>query len=222
MHKDYLKNFHATFFNKLFTLANKKSIPYLIKSYNKNQIIALANEPCTQVGIITKGEIRIEHLHISGNKTIINTLKQYDIFGEILIFSNESSYPFDIISNTKTDIFFITKLNLLRIFTEDINLMEQFLNHISSSYLNLNKLIKLKSQKTIESKLAYYFLYFQNLSNNNLTCNIKNKTYLADILGVERQSLLRVLKKLQSDNCIIYNKKEIKILNLSYFRNLIE
>ena len=87
-------------------------------------------------------------------------------------------------------------MNLLKILKENINLLEQLLSHISSSYIILNRLIKLKSQKTIEHKLAYYFIYFENITEKKLSCKINSKTQLADFLGIERPSLHRALNNL--------------------------
>lgn len=222
MERFTFKNFHIQFYQDLIHLVKYKNIPYTIKKYEKNQVIALSNDECLQVGIITKGGVKIEQTLNSGETILIKSLKQYDIFGEILIFASDSKYPYDIISSTKTEIFFISKTNLLKIFKDDINLLEQFLGHISSSYLILNRLIKLKSQKTIENKLAYYFIYYKNINETNLTCTIDSKTQLANFIGIERQSLFRVLKKLQDKNYLIFNKNSITIKNFQYFQNLIK
>lgn len=222
MHKDYLKNFHALFYQDLFNAVKQKHIPYSTKNYQKEHIIALSGDECRQIGILIKGEIRIEQLFNNGKKNIINILKQFDIFGEILVFSNEAIYPFDIISATKAEVFFISKENLLKIFTDETSLLTQFLTHVASSYLTLNQIIKLKSQKTIESKLAYYFLHIKKITADKRKCTIKNKTYLADLIGVERQSLSRVFKDLQSKDYLSYDKNLIIIKDFYYFQKLIE
>jgi|SRR5690554_3318944 len=222
MHKFPIKKFHAQFYHELFYFVKSKNIPYIIKKYDKNQFIALSDDECSHIGIIIKGEARIEQMLNNGKINLIKSLKQYNIFGEILIFSDNPKYPYDIISSTKIEIFFISKINLLKIFKDDINLLDIFLSHISASYLNLNNLIKLKSQKAIENKLAFYLIHFKKITKSNLSCKIKNKTHLADLIGVERQSLLRVLKKLQDKNCLVFNKNDIYIKDYHYFQKLIE
>lgn len=222
MNKYPLKNFYLDFFHQLYYAAKNMGLNYSLKKYEKNQVIALRETECKQIGIITKGEARIEHLSSSGKRDIIRSLKRYDIFGEILIFTEDSHYPYDIISISKTEIFFINKENLLKILKENINLLENFLSHISSSYIILNKIIKLKSQKTIEHKLAYYFLYFENITENKLSCKIKSKTYLADLLGIERPSLHRALNNLQERDYLFFEKNHIIIKDLAFFKKLVE
>ncbi len=221
MHKDYLKNFHALFYQELFSLIKNNSSLYSIKHYKKEQIIALSGDDCPHVGIVLDGVISIEQIHSDGSKNIINTLKQYDIFGEILIFSDQSTYPYDIIASKNCEILFITKQNLLKIFKEDIDFLDKFLYHISISYMNLNQLIKLKSQKTIIHKLAYFLLNYAHISKNNLNCKIESKTKLAQLMGVERQSLIRELNHLRDSDILTYDRHFIYVKDLDYFKGLI-
>lgn len=222
MHRDYLKNFHSTFYQDLFSIIKKNKLPYNIRSYEKGQIIASINQQCERVGIILAGDVQIEHILEDGKKVIINQLIQYDIFGEILLFSKKPVYPYQIVSYDISEILFISKEILLKIFKEDINLLEKYLYHISESYMNLNKYIKLKSQKTIINKLAYYFIHYANITENQLICKLKSKTYLAEFLGIERQSLIRELNYLKTKNFIEYDKKNIYIRDFFYFSSLIE
>ena len=165
MNKYPLKNFYLDFYHQLYYLAKNKGLHFSLKKYEKEQIIALRDSKCKQIGIVLKGEVRIEHLSSSGKRDIIRILKRYDIFGEILIFTETSRYPYDIISATNTEIFFINKENLLKILKENISLLT-ILTHIASSYLMLNKIIKLKSQKLL-NKISFYFLYFEKIKENN-------------------------------------------------------
>ncbi len=222
MHKFELKNFHVSFYYELINTIKKHNIPYIHKKYLKDDVIVLSQSKCQAMGIIQKGEIKIEHLMSNGNKQIITTLKEYDVFGEILLFSEAPYYPYDIITTTNCEIFMITKENLLKIFKEDISILGKFLSHISQSYIRLNRLIKLLSQKTLKHKLAYYFLDFENLTKGNNTCKIKNKTTLASLLGVERQSLIRELNNLRDLGKLFYVRNEITIIDVDYFDSLVE
>jgi len=222
MHKDYLKNFHANFYEDILLLVKRKKFPYSIRHYDKENVIALNGQPCIFVGIVLNGQLKIEQNQSDGKKTIINTLKRYDIFGEILLFTEQPIYPYDIITSTNCDILFISKAILLKIFNEDLNLLEKYLYHISKSYMNLNQVIKLKSQKTIVSKLAYYFIHYMNITENNLECKIDSRTQLAELLGIERQSLFRTLKYLTDNERIYYEGKSIYIKDFYFFKQLIE
>ncbi len=222
MHKDYLKNFQITFYQDLISIISKRKLPNNIKNYEVGQVIASINQQCEKVGIVLKGNVHIEHILEEGKKIIINQLIKYDIFGEILLFSNEPFYPYQIVSTTTSQVLFINKATLLKTFKEDINLLEKYLFHIAESYMNLNKYIKLKSQKTIVNKLAFYFINYANINSSQLICKLKSKTYLASFLGIERQSLVRELNNLKNKKLIDYDRKNIYIKDFSYFNQLIE
>lgn len=222
MNKEYLKNFHPLFYQDLLAIIAKKKYPYSVRNYTKQQIIALSDDCCSSIGIVLKGQIKIERSLLNGKRHTINTLKQYDIFGEILLFAEEPNYPYEIIAFNNCEILFIRKTILLKIFKEDINILEKFLYHISKSYMNLNKYIKLISQKTILCKLAYYLLNYGHITENNLTYKIDSKTHLAEIIGVERQSLIRELNRLKENNRLFYDRKFIYIKDFHYFKQLTE
>ncbi|QVK18721.1 Crp/Fnr family transcriptional regulator [Mycoplasmatota bacterium] len=222
MNKEYLKNFHALFYQDLLSIILQKKYPYSVRNFSKQQVIAFSDDCCSSIGIVLKGQIKIEQLHANGKRNIINTLNEYDIFGEILLFANEPTYPYEIIAVSNCEVLFITKPILLKIFKEDINILEKFLYHISNSYMNLNKYIKLITKKTIVCKLAYYLIYYAHITENNFTYEIDTKTHLAELIGVERQSLIRELNNLQKNNRLFYDRKHIYIKDFYYFKQLIE
>ncbi|NLG82146.1 MAG: winged helix-turn-helix domain-containing protein, partial [Bacilli bacterium] len=59
-------------------------------------------------------------------------------------------------------------------------------------------------------------------TNNQLNITIRNKTELANLLGVERQSLLRELKNLAQEGYLESNKKQVIVKNYEYFAKLVD
>lgn len=216
-----LKNFHIDFFHELLYVIKKNNLSYHSKKYEKNQIIFIANSKCERIGIILNGKISIEHVLKDGKKVTINIIEKYDIFGEILLFSDENIYPYNIIANTKCEVMFLSRDVLLSILNQNTFLLNKFLFHISESYMTLNKYIKLKSQKNIVSKLAFYFLQYANIDSNNLICKLNTKSDLANFLGVERQSLIRELNNLKSKNILSYDKKNIYLKDITFFEKIV-
>lgn len=216
------KKFHLEFFYELNHMLKTGNVKHSIRKYPKDQIIFLTGSRCQSIGILLKGEVKIEHLTETGTRILIRNLNQYNIFGEILLFSPEPYYPYDIVAKSNCEILFISKDSLLRILSENPNILEKYLQHIAESYHQINKLIKLKSQKTLRHKLAYYFLNYEHLNKENHSLIIKSKTELANLLGVERQSLFRELKNLENEGYLELNKKEVILKNLTYFASLVD
>jgi CRP-like cAMP-binding protein len=216
------KNFNINFYQDLIQILHLKSHPYYKKKFHNQQIICMMHSRCETIGIIINGSVNIEHTLEDGKKIIINQLYQYDIFGEILIFSDEQNYPYSIVANQETEILFIHKTILLTALSEDKDLLEQFLNHVSKSYMKINKYVKLMSQKQILNKIAFYLIHYQGIDSSNLTCRLTTKTEMADFLGIERQSLIRELNHLKNKQVIDYNKDYIYIKNLAYLENLVK
>jgi CRP-like cAMP-binding protein len=216
------KNFNINFYQDLIQILHLKSYPSYKKRFNSNQIICMTHSRCETIGIILNGSVNIEHSLEDGKKIIVNQLYQYDVFGEILIFSDEQQYPYSIVANQETEILFIHKTILLSALSEDKDLLEQFLNHVSKSYMKINKYVKLMSQKQILNKIAFYLIHYQGIDQSNLTCRLTTKTELADFLGIERQSLIRELNHLKNKKIIDYNKDYIYIKDLAYLEHLVK
>jgi CRP-like cAMP-binding protein len=215
-----IKSQRPSLFEEMVKIIHENDFPYTIKKYEKNQLICEAQSKCDKIGIVIDGEISIENILFNGKKNIINIIN--DCFGEILLFTEENLYPYNVVSYKNCEIIFITKEILFKIFKVDMIILEKFLQHISQSYMILNQYIKLKSQKTINSKLAYYLIHYVKISPEYTKYKITTKTELAEFLGVERQSLIRELNKLKEKLVIDYNKQYIMIINYDYIISLID
>ena len=81
-----------------------KSVPYIIKNYEKNEVIAVEDDECNSLGIILDGNIEIHKPFPSGKVVTINHFKAGNIFGEALVFSGKHLYPATIISSDNSKI----------------------------------------------------------------------------------------------------------------------
>jgi CRP/FNR family transcriptional regulator, dissimilatory nitrate respiration regulator len=213
-----IKNFQINFYDELKEYLKTKPQSYTIKRFNKKQVLHQAGSPCDYLGIVLNGAVSIEHHLEDGKRLVINHLAKHEIFGEILLFSLEKIYPYDIIASTNCDILYIDQKTIIQLLMHDKVLLEKYLIHLSNSYATLNRYIKLKSQKTIVNKLAYYLVKYEKLNEGNKVCHLTTKTQLADFLGVERQSLIRELNHLRAQGVLDYDKECLYILNLDYFK----
>src|SRR5450830_1402355 len=58
-----------------------------LKSYKKNDYIFISGDSFTGIGIILEGTAAVLNERISGDRVIITTVKQGDVFGEMIAFS---------------------------------------------------------------------------------------------------------------------------------------
>lgn len=70
-----------------------KCLTPIARNYKRNDMITLAGEPFTGIGILLKGEASVSKETPSGNRMVIHMIKPGDMFGEMIAFSDHSTWP---------------------------------------------------------------------------------------------------------------------------------
>ena len=208
--------------NKLFNGITEENIKALlpclkanIKEFSKDQIIFHQGDIIDKVGIIIEGNIKIEKVDFWGNNTILRTLSNNEMFGEIYAFEKKP-LELSIIASTNCKILLLdfnkilTPCNIACVFHTDliINLLKIFANKTTL----MNKKLEILSKRSIEDKILSY-LKTVSLNKNNKTFSIPyNRQELADFLVVNRSALSKELMKLKKEGIINYNKNTFTLL----------
>lgn len=190
----------------LNTLSKKEH--QLVKGYQieKNKTIHHEGDVCETVGIIISGKVDVVSYSFKGHEVLLNSLKAGDIFGNNLIFSSDPIYRGDVIAKEKSVIAFINKENLAFLLQNNRDFLNEYLKAQSDFGKSLNARIQLLSFANAEERLFYY------ASKTNNVIEFKNVTSLAAILGVQRETLSRLLTSLINRHLIKKEKGKITVI----------
>lgn len=188
----------------LLQVLNKKEHK-LVNGYQvaKNSVIAHEGDTCESIGVIVSGKVDIVSYSFQGKELILNSLKAGEIFGNNLIFSSEPIYKGDVIAKEKCVIAFINKENLLFLLQNNRDFLELYLKAQSDFGKSLNARIQLLSFTNAEERLQYY------ASKNDNVIVFKNVTTLAAQIGIQRETLSRLLTSLVKRHLIKKEKGKI-------------
>lgn len=177
----------------------------LVKGYQvtKNSVIHHEGDTCESIGVIVSGKVDIVSYSFQGKELILNSLKAGEIFGNNLIFSSEPIYKGDVIAKEKCVIAFINKENLLFLLQNNKDFLELYLKAQSDFGKSLNARIQLLSFTNAEERLQYY------ASKNDNVIIFKNVTTLAAQIGIQRETLSRLLTSLVKRHLIKKEKGKI-------------
>lgn len=180
----------------------------LVKGYQvtKNSVINHEGDLCENIGVIISGKVDIVSYSFQGKEQILNSLKAGDIFGNNLIFSSEPIYRGDVIAKEKCVIAFINKENLLYLLQNNQEFLTLYLKAQSDFGKSLNARIQLLSFTNAEERLVYY------ASKNDNVITFKNVTTLAAQIGIQRETLSRLLTSLVKRHLIKKEKGKITFL----------
>lgn len=190
------------------------SIKSSLIKYSKNEIIAYEDDICTSLGLIINGAIVIERLYPSGKEIVMKKLKDGDVFGEALIFSNVNKYPATVMAAEDCKVLYLPKDEIIKLFSFNTLFMKNFMELLSEKIFILNSKIKSLSFKTVNQKVANYILQECILQKTN---NIKLKGSKEDValyIGIPRPSLSRELIKFRDKGIIEFDRSSIKVLNI--------
>lgn len=165
------------------------------------------------LGIISKGEVNLIRADYYGNRTIIETLKENDIFESKMfnLMNNELS----IIALEDTEVIMIEYNRVINRCKNNCcyhnQLIDNMLKIIIEKLNTTYERIQILTKKSIREKILEYFK-FESYKNNKKRFKMSlSFTSLSEYLSVDRSALMREIKNLKEDNIIEINNKCIKL-----------
>lgn len=179
----------------------------MVKGYQiaKGNIIFHEGDVCESIGIIISGKIDIVSYSFQGKELLINSLKAGEVFGNNLLFSSSPIYKGDVVAKDKCVVAFINKENLVYLLQNNSEFLDLYLQAQSDKAKLLTARIQLLSFPNAEERLFYY------ASKNHNVIEFKNVTTLAATLGVQRETLSRLLTSLVERHLIKKEKGKITV-----------
>lgn len=184
-------------------LTEKEKACLIYKDLKKDEVLFHEDDVCEYVGIIMKGRVFIISYLSDGKEIIYNTLEKDQLFGNNLIFSSVPYYKGDIIAQSDSLIALIGNEDLLKILQNNKNFLKEYLKIQSDSSKILNDRIRLLSISCAEER----FLYFMHENRNRVSYDSIEQ--LARQMYLTRETLTRLLRRLESNNSIIRENKVI-------------
>lgn len=190
-------------------------IPYNIKKYEKNNIIAIEGDDCNSIGIILEGEIEIHKPFHSGKTLTINHFKKGNVFGEALVFSGQHLYPATIIATDESYIMYLKRDIILKLMTLDERIIKNFMGLLSNRILMLKDRITNLSFDSLRKKISNIILIEYKRQNSSNIILPYNRKRMAELLNIPRPSLSRELINMKEEGLIDINKNKVSILDLN-------
>ncbi|KEH98950.1 cAMP-binding protein [Clostridium botulinum C/D str. BKT12695] len=197
------------------------SINYKVTSYEKGETIAIEGDPIHSIGLVLDGCVEVQKNYSSGKIVSINRIKRGNVFGEAIIFSNKNTYPSTIVAFENSEVFFISKKNILSMCASNTLFLNNFMRLLSNRILKLNKILRDISYETIRAKLCNFILNEYKIQKSMKIKLSSSRQEMADSFGITRPSLSRELANMKNDGLIDFEKKFITILDLEEIENVL-
>ena len=198
---------------KLFNKVDSKQYLKYFKiiDYKKEDIIFNEGDVCIHLTFVLDGEISVRTYSLNGKEEILNVIYPGGIFGDIISYSNKTTYIGHIISNRNSVVAHIKKTDWITLIQKDETLLINFLNHLTNKTFKTKMDNKLLLHKNIEDRI-YFYLNTQIDKKKTRKIYITSVTNLANELNLPRPSVSRSLSNMETKGLIKRNKKEIEVL----------
>ena len=183
-----------------------------IRDYPNNYTFAMESDISKSIGIVLEGRVLIKAYTLGGSNFTLNSIEQGQIFGDILIFSNEhNTFPGSLVTQGKTKIALIPNRVFEKFLFNDNDLLRNFLRLLSDKSYELNYKSRLLSQDSVRDKILFYLFHQRRIQKSRTIYLNMTKEELANQLFVQRPSLSRELAKMKRDGIIDYDRYTITI-----------
>ena len=197
----------------LFRGIREEDLPKLLdclnakkSAYGKQDIILLAGQPVSSVGIVLSGQIQIVREDFLGNRDIVTELEPGDLFAESYSFVSADSLPVTVLSVTESEVLWTECGRIVSPCSSacgfHAKLIENMLSILASKNILLNRKIEHLSKRTTREKLLSY-LSDQAARSGGREFDIPfNRQELADYLCVDRSAMSSELSRLQKEGIL--------------------
>ena len=196
--------------NDMEYLLNK--IHFQLRKFEKNEVLAIAGEEVKSLFILLSGSARGEMINYSGKTIKIEDIEAPKPLASAFLFGKENKFPVTVTANNKVKALSIPVPEFLKLLQENEQILKNYLHSISTKTQFLSRKIQFLSFKSIKEKIAHFFLQMAGDKFHSIEIK-QTQQQLADMFGVTRPSLARVLGEMQQEGLIKIERKTVTILD---------
>jgi len=189
-----------------------KKIHLQLRNFVKDEVVVAAGQNVNNLYIILSGSVKGEMIDYSGKVIKIEDIEAPKPLASAFLFGKENKFPVTVTANSDGRMLVIPISGFLKLLQLNRQLLRNYLNSISTRAQFLSQKLQFLSFKSIKGKMAYYLL--KEAGEHSKFVELKTtQQQLADLFGVTRPSLARVLSEMQKSGWIRIDKKTVTLLN---------
>jgi CRP-like cAMP-binding protein len=173
----------------------------------KNTILFRESEPGEAMFLLARGRISLHKLTPEGREVVIKVLKPGEVFAEVILFE-QKSYPVTAIALTEALAFKLLRRDLLQLLRQE-DFRNDFIAMLLRKQRYLADKIQQMTSQDVEQRLRA-FLAEQYGEREQIQADI-NKKQLASAIGVNPETLSRLLQDLKLRKLLLWKQGVISV-----------
>lgn len=185
---------------------------YDLKTYKTGELVAMQASRYNSLLIVSEGLVRGEMTDSLGRSTLIEEIQSPRAIAPAFLYASENRLPVSIIASMPTTICSIRRDFFTMMMQKEIKLLINYLQTMADRSRFLSEKLRMHRFGSIKSKLARYLLEMSSRQKSEFFLIPHTQKELADIFGVTRPSLARVIGQMEREGEIITKGKSFQIL----------
>lgn len=198
-----------------------KSTSCFRATFEKGTLLVKQGDRVESAGLLLAGSVKAFYTSLNGDESIRNILFSGDMFGQVLMASEQGESPVSIEALERTEVLFIP---IRAILTEQgacgDRLRVNLLHILSARCWQLQQQVSFLSEKTVRGRIAGYLLSERRKNGSDTFMLPVNREALAQLLCVNRSALSRELSAMQKEGLLEYFRSSFRLKKVSELASL--
>jgi len=183
--------------------------------YGKREVIIFPDDNADRVGVVIRGGVLIIKEDFFGNRSIVDHIGQYDMFGEAFACAGVQKSPVMVLAAEDTEIMWLQFSRIVNTCSSNCifhsRLIQNMLKLLAQKNLKMNQKLEITSKRSIREKLLTYLVIQADAAQSPDFVIPLSRSELADYLYVDRSAMSRELCKMRDEGLIDFHKSHFTI-----------
>lgn len=194
-------------------------------NYPKNKIIFIEDEEGNELYMILKGSVKVVRISESGEEIILAVLKKGDFFGEMSLLDGKPRSA-TVISDEDSILILFNKNNFEKVIEKYPRIALKLLKELTSRLRKADDLIGNLAFLNVSGRIAGILLQLaeelgQKTEEGVIIKSRPTHQAIANMVGASRETVTRVLKRIEEKQYINMSGKDITIFDKENIKNLL-
>ncbi len=185
-------------------------------AFDKKYTIFPEGSHVKYIGIVLSGSVHIVHEDYYGNRSILSSIHQSQVFAEDFACAEVEAIPVTVIANDPCEVMLIDCTHILHTCNNNCGFHQQLIfnlmKNLAGKAIMFHQRIEVTSKRTTRDKLMAYLMIQAKSSGQNSFDIPFDRQELADYLEVDRSGLSAEISKLRSEKIIDNHKNHFVLL----------
>ena len=182
---------------------------------NKQTFIT-ESDPCTRIGIVVTGAVRLTRQRIDGGRNVLETIPECGVFGSTYVFRDAPTMGISMSAVGDTTVLLIDTAKIThpchKVCHAHLQVLRNLLTVMSQTTFALKQKLRILSKRSIRDRLLL-FLNIRAKRAKSAEFDIPfDRQALADYLCVDRSALSAELSKLRAEGKVESVKNHFKLI----------